>query len=333
MVYYALIRLVDNNRYISFSGESHKVRKIHMKLAAGHSKDLYGHLAASVSILFWGSTFISSKILLNSFTPIEILLLRFTIGFFALLLAYPHILKPKSLKEEFMFAMAGLSGVTLYFLFENTALTYSFASNVGIIVSINPFFTAILAHFTLKGEKLRPSFFAGFITAILGIVLINLNGSFYFKLNPLGDTLAVLASAVWAVYSVITKKICEKNYNTIACTRRIFFYGILLTIPFCLFTGIRPDISKIVSGVNLFNLLFLGLGASALCFVTWGYAVGILGAIKTSVYIYLNPVITIIASILILHERITWLTALGAVLTMAGLFLSEIKVKPKEITE
>jgi drug/metabolite transporter (DMT)-like permease len=75
----------------------------------------------------------------------------------------------------------------------------------------------------------------------------------------------------------------------------------------------------------VFNIIYLGLGASALCFVTWNFAVKVLGAVKTSIYIYIVPVITVITSTLILHEKITFLSGMGTVLTLAGLFLSESK--------
>jgi len=301
-----------------------------MKTDIKHPKNISSHLAATLTMLIWGTTFISTKILLRNFTPIEILLLRFIIGYAALFLVYPHCLKPKSLKEELLFASAGFCGITLYYMLENTALTYTLASNVGIIISVAPFFTAILAHFLLDGEKLNLSFFIGFITAIIGISLITLNGRFILKINPLGDILAVLAAAVWAIYSILMKKISERNYNTIACTRRVFFYGILFMIPISSFLGVHLEFGKITNGTNLFNLLFLGLGASALCFVTWNFAVATLGAVKTSVYIYLVPVITIAASALILHEKITGVAALGALLTMAGLFVSEKRVRIKK---
>lgn len=74
---------------------------------------------------------------------------------------------------------------------------------------------------------------------------------------------------------------------------------------------------------NLFNFIFLGIGACALCFVTWNYAVRHLGIVKTSVYIYGVPVITTITSALILHETITLVTISGIALTLVGLFLSE----------
>ena len=86
---------------------------------------------------------------------------------------------------------------------------------------------------------------------------------------------------------------------------------------------------RFLQPVNLFNILFLGLGASALCFVTWNTAVKLLGAVKTSIYIYLVPAVTVITSILILNETITWIAACGTFLTLVGLFISERKVKRK----
>ena len=82
--------------------------------------------------------------------------------------------------------------------------------------------------------------------------------------------------------------------------------------------------------VCLLNILFLGLGASALCFVTWNFAVRSLGAVRTSTYIYMVPVITLIASVLILHEPFTWMTGAGMLLTLAGLVLSEQKPREKQ---
>ena len=79
----------------------------------------------------------------------------------------------------------------------------------------------------------------------------------------------------------------------------------------------------------LFNIFYLGLGASALCFVTWNFAVKELGPVKTSAYIYMVPVITVLTSALILSEPLTLLTGTGTILTLAGLFLSEHKAGKK----
>ena len=287
------------------------------------NKEFTGHLLAIITVLIWGTTFIATKILLISFTPIEILFFRFSIGLIVLTVVYPHRLKGTGVKQELMFAAAGLCGVTLYFLLENIALTYTLASNVGVVVSVAPFFTAILSHWFLKEEKLRATFFIGFVIAMMGILLINFNESVILKLNPLGDILAVLAAVIRAVYSILIRKISGFGYNTIQVTRRVFLYGLIFMIPVLFALPFRFDFRRFSQPANLFNILFLGLGASALCFVTWNTSVKILGAVKTSIYIYMVPAITVLTSFLVLHERITLLAVCGTALIVAGLFISE----------
>lgn len=282
-----------------------------------------GHIAALITIVIWGTTFISTKILLADFTPIEILFFRFLLGLLVLIAVYPKRLRIKDKKQELTFAAAGLCGICLYYLLENIALTYTMASNVGVIISVAPFFTAVLSHIFLKTEeKLKARFFVGFIVAMTGICLISFSGS-ELKLNPVGDILAVVAAFVWAVYSLLTR-------NTIQTTRRIFTYGILFMIPFLFAFDFNLDMQKFVKPEYALNLIYLGLGASALCFVTWNYAVKVLGAVKTSVYIYIVPVITVVTSVIVLKEEITWIAAIGIGLTLIGLFLSESKLKFKK---
>ena len=284
-----------------------------------------GHLAALLTILIWGTTFISTKVLLVDFQPVEILFFRFVLGLLALLIVCPRRLTGTTLRQEIVFGAAGLCGVCLYYLMENIALTYTMASNVGVIISAAPFFTAILSHLLLKKEeKLGAAFFVGFLIAMAGIALISFNGS-ALQLNPTGDLLALLAAFLWACYSILTRRISGYGYHTILTTRRIFFYGILFMVPALFLFDFRLELDRFANPVYLLNILFLGLGASALCFVTWNFAVRLLGAVKTSVYIYLVPVITVAASVVILREPFTWMTGAGTVLTLAGLLLSEGK--------
>lgn len=286
-----------------------------------------GHMAALLTILVWGTTFISTKVLLVSFQPVEILFFRFVMGFIVLILVYPHRLKLEDKRQEGIFMLAGLCGICMYYLLENIALTCTLASNVGVIISVAPFFTAILTRLFMKDEeKLKANFFAGFAAAMIGICLISFNGS-RLELNPLGDILALVAAFVWACYSVLTRKISSYGYHTIQTTRRTFAYGILFMLPALFFFEFHLDLGRFADPLYTGNIIFLGLGASALCFVTWNFAVKVLGAVKTSVYIYLVPVITIVTSALILHEKITPMAAAGTILTMAGLFLSEYKPK------
>lgn len=297
------------------------------KEKAMENKKVFGHGIAIFTIFIWGTTFISTKILLRAFQPVEILFFRFVMGFILLWIMSPHWLPVKNWKQELTFAGAGLTGMTMYYLMENIALTYSQASNVGVIVSIAPVFTAITARIFLKEEgKLRPAFFAGCIIALIGISLISFSGT-TMHLNPIGDILSVGAAIVWSFYSVLSKKIGAFGYSVIQTTRRTFFYGILFMIPALFFFDFKLDLYRFATPAYLFNIFYLGLGASAICFVTWNMAVRILGAIKTSVYIYLAPVVTAVTSVIVLHEKITFLSGLGIVLVLGGLLLSEQKKK------
>ena len=289
------------------------------------NKSIAGHLSVLFTVIIWATTFISTKVLLSYLRPAEILLIRFIIGLAALFIAFPKRLENTDIKQEMTFAAAGLCGITLYYLFENIALTYTMASNVGVMVSTAPFFTAILTHIFIKdGERLRVNFFIGFAVAMAGILMINLSGS-RFEISPKGDILALLAAVVWGFYSVLTKKISGYGYNTILTTRRIFIYGIAFMLPALLMLGFKPDIHSIAEPICLLNIIYLGLGASALCFVTWNFAVNVLGPVRTGAYIYIQPAITIAASVLILKERVTALSLAGALLTAAGLVISEYK--------
>ena len=286
-----------------------------------------GHLAALFTIIIWGTTFISTKVLLTDFKPVEILFFRFVMGFAVLLLACPHRMEGVGRRQEMTFVLAGLSGICLYYLLENIALTYTMASNVGVIISVAPFFTAMLSRLFLKSEgKLRANFFIGFVVAMTGVLLISFNGS-RMELNPAGDVLAVMAALVWACYSILTRKISSFGYPVILTTRRTFFYGILCMIPALFLFDFEMGLERFADMAHLRGILYLGLGASALCFVTWNLAVKVLGAVKTSVYIYMVPVITVVTSVLILKEPVTWVSVMGTLLAVAGLFLSEYNGK------
>ena len=130
-----------------------------------------------------------------------------------------------------------------------------------------------------------------------GICLISFNGS-QLSLDPRGDLLAVLAAVVWAVYSLLTKQIGGYGWNVIQTTRRIFGWGILFMIPAAAVMDFRLGLERLSEPSYVGMFLYLGLGACAACFVTWNFAIKTLGPIKTMVYIYLVPVITVVCSVL-----------------------------------
>lgn len=291
------------------------------------NKRTLAHILALFTSVVWGTTFVSTRILItNGLSPHGIMFVRFIIGYIMLCILSKGRIKVKSLKEEILFALAGLCGMTLYQLFENVALSYTQASNVSVLISIAPLITGILAS-RFSGEKLTNSFLLGFIISISGIFIIGLNDSFVLKISPKGDLLAILGAVVWGFYSIITKALGTRGYNIISVTRRIFFYGMTITAFIMPALGFDITLSYFTTPKFLFNLMYLGLIASAICFVTWNYAIKILGATKSSVYIYLNPLITILFSVMFLSEHITTYMVIGTVLIVTGLLISEMRDK------
>lgn len=286
------------------------------------NENALGHITALFTILVWGTTFVSTKILLVDFTPIEILFIRFVVGLLALFLIMPRIVRWMGWRCEKLFMLAGLFGVTLYYLLENIALTGTLATNVGVIVSVAPFFTAVLERFINKGKPLSLQFVVGFIVAMVGICFISFSET-GIHLSFSGDVLALCAAVVWACYSVCMTRISALGLPTVKATRRVFEYGLLFMILFLPVLGFAPDASAFLNPINIGNLLFLGLGASAVGFVTWNFSVKRLGAVVTSVYIYLVPVITAVASWIVLGERLVPLALCGVALTIIGLFISQ----------
>ncbi len=287
------------------------------------SSTAVGHAAALFTVVVWGVTFVCTKVLLRDFQAVEILFLRFAMAFCALYLVAPGRLPHMTPRRHAVTAAAGLTGTCLYYLLENIALDHTMASNVAVILTAAPLFTGLVGRFVFRsGEHLGLFFYLGFFVAMTGICLISFNGA-QLSLNPVGDLLAVSAGLVWAFYACLTSIMGTWGVSSIQITRATFGWGLLFMIPCMPLFGFDCNFARLLRPVNLGNMLFLGLVASALCFTTWNMAVRALGTVRASLYIYLVPVITVAVSVVVLNESLTWLSALGTILTLAGLFLSQ----------
>ena len=294
------------------------------------NKQLLGHILACGTQIMWGATFVSTKVLLNYFQPVEILFIRMLLAVIALFVIDPHPLRLGDRRRELAFAGAGLTGLVLYFLLENTALTMTYASNVGIIVACAPFFVAVMVGLFFK-EKQGKNFYIGFVIAIAGVIMVSVSGKQSFHLNPFGDFLAFLAMISWGAYSAIVKKVSEWDYPIVAVTRRIYFYGVILLLPVLLYEEDGWNLSAFREPTVIANLLFLGLCASALGFFLWNLATGWIGAVKTSLYIYVSPIVTVVLSMFVLHEKMTVFSVIGSVCILIGLMISQGKPTEQKV--
>lgn len=281
------------------------------------------HYSIAFFVMFiWSVTFVSTKVLLQSLSPLEILIYRYMLAYLCFVAINPRFERLRGWREEFKLAMAGLLGVTLYFLCENYAVDYSSPSNVALLVVISPLITGILAHFMTEGEPLTKRFAAGCTLALTGVFFVVFNGHFILRLHPLGDLLAIAASFIFAVYSIILKN-QDKAYSPLFITRRSFFYALLFMLPMTASQSFRWLPPELFSTSVLLNLAFLSIVASCLCFWLWNRVIWWLGAVKASNILYLVPPTTALASFFVLNERITIFTVCGTVLVLMGVYISQ----------
>jgi drug/metabolite transporter (DMT)-like permease len=281
------------------------------------------HFIAVITMTIWGTTYISTKVLIcHGLTPVEIIFYRFSMAYVCIWPFSFHHLWAKTLKDELLFVAAGLCGGSLYFLSENTALGMTLASNVSLILCTAPIITAFLYFFLNKGERLKSSLIYGSLMALVGVALVIFNGDVILKINPLGDFLTLLAALMWAIYSLIVKHL-GAGYPALLVTRKVFFYGLLTLIPVFPFSPVRFDTTVLSQPEVYGNLIFLGLVASMLCYLMWNAAMKRLGVVRVTNYIYIGPVVTLVASHFLIHERITAIALLGSVFILSGVYMAE----------
>jgi drug/metabolite transporter (DMT)-like permease len=292
------------------------------EIGATRNQKITGHLFALFTTLVWGSCFVLTKVMLNAFTPIQIIPLRMGLAYLAL-----WALRPKTLKlpwkDELMFILIGITGGSVYFFLQNTAAAHTSAANVSILVSMSPIITVILAQFfSRRGEKLGKWVYMGAVVAIAGVIMVVLNGTLTFHLSPLGDLLALAAALMWAIYSILIKKYTER-YDNFLVTRRVFLWAFLTAVPLMLITDDMPSLTPLFTQPSiLLSWLFLGVFGNAVCFALWNIAFKNLGVVITNNYLYATPFVTVVVGWLLLGEKISLMSILGAVLITLGVIFA-----------
>jgi len=290
-----------------------------------------GHIIALLVVSIWGTTFVSSKVLLNAgMMPAEIFVIRFIMAYVCMTLLSHRRLWADNLKDELTLVGLGIMGGSLYFLTENMALMYSTSANVSILVSSTPILTAVILAMFYKSERLTRIQIVGSLIAFIGGILVVLNGQFVLHLNPLGDTLAIAAALTWALYSLFMKRIMDR-YRTDFITRKIFGYGILSIIPYFLFyEPFSVSLSDLAEPLIAGNLIFLGFIASMGGYLLWNWVMHELGAVRSTNYIYFQSLVTMIAGSIVLNERITLIGTAGALILIFGMVLASSLSKKRK---
>lgn len=281
------------------------------------------HLGALMAVTAWGIAFINTKVLLQyGLSAVEIYVYRFIVAYLCVFIVCPRPFFSNSFSDEFKFLLCGLCGNSIYFIAENTALNYTLVTNVSLIVTTSPIITALLVGLIYRSERPNRGFMTGSFIAFAGVACVIFNSSFMVEVNPLGDMLALLAAVCWAVYSLLLRPL-NAIYSVWFVTRKTFFYGVLTALPFLAVEPSLTDFSVLLQPAVIGNLCFLAMVCSVLAYVLWASAIKRLGVIASGNYLYVSPIVTLVASALYLGENVSVVGYIGCALIMLGVILSE----------
>lgn len=274
-------------------------------------------LAILFAVVLWGYSFVSTKIVLRELPPISIAFFRQIIASIALIifLYIKKLFVRMPLKDVLLLSASSFFGIVLYFVFENTGLKYTSASNGSIIVAAVPIFTLVTEYLFYK-LKITRRLVICLVLSVAGVFMVIFEEGFDFSSGSTkGNVLMIGAMVAWVIYTIICKSLTEK-YKGIVITAYQMIAGSILFIPFILReTGQWQSLS----GYALANLLYLALLCSALAYYLYNFAVRGLGATVTSMFLNLIPVVSIIGGVVVLHETISLLQIGGMIIIMLSL--------------
>jgi drug/metabolite transporter (DMT)-like permease len=277
---------------------------------------------ALLSISFWGVSFVSAKAVLAKLDPYSLLVLRFGLG--ALFLLVILLLNRSRLRISIGYiphlVVLGILGVFIHQVLQATALLTINASSAGWLISFSPIFTVILSVLFLH-EKMNVKKALGMVVAIAGVFLVTTTRSghsFEFALN-IGFILMLLSTLNWAIYSILLKRL-HIPYPALLVTFYMSLIGFMLTLPFIIRNRGWEKLSMLTQA-EWAHLFFLAIFVSGIGYWYWGKALEVLDASKVSMFIYLEPLVTLIAAIFLLHEKFILISAIGGIIIIIGVVI------------
>ena len=279
-------------------------------------------LKALVAVVVWGASFPSMKVAVAEVSYSTVICVRFGAAALALVLYLAFRKRLRLLPSREMWAFVGLGFLGIFF--HNSLQAYALqtvsASMSGLIIAANPIVIALLGSLLLS-ERLEVASVAGILLAAVGVLIIISRGdmSALVRLDfSLGETIVALSVFTWGFFSVLSRKALQRTPPELGLAYALTFGWLFSTIPFLL-SGGAAEVAAI-SGKAWANILFLGLICSALAYLFWYEALQTLPASEVGVFLYVNPVVTLILSVILLGETVTISMVVGGLLVFAGVW-------------
>lgn len=288
---------------------------------------LRSHLALLLAMLLWGSSFVALKVAVNELAPMIVVFMRMAIGSAAFLVVWPwlrHGFHYQAGDWKYLVGMA-LFEPCLYFIFEALALKYTSAGQAGMITAMLPMMVAVAAYFILK-ERSSWRQWLGFVIAVSGVIWMTVTSEKDDQAPNaiLGNTLEFFAMCAAVGYTLMVKHL-TRRYSAFLLTAMQSFVGAVFFLPLALASPWPEQVSMSTFGVLIYLGLIITLGAYGL----YNYSLTYLKATVAAGYANLLPVFTLLFSMILLGERLTWSQWLAIGLVFVGVYLSQERRRTK----
>lgn len=285
------------------------------------------HIAAFFSMLFWGISYIWSKIAFEYFTPLSTIFMRLivsSITLFLIMLMMGKIEKIKR-KDFLMFAMSALFNPFIYFIGESYGLERVSASISAFIIATIPVFTPFVAYWFLR-ERLSVTNVIGLIISFLGVMMIIFNIDLSLAASPDGIALLFMGVIAALIYGILLKKLTVK-YQPVTIIAWQNTIGIVYFLPLFLYFDFPEILTVQPSKSAVYSVILLGVVSSSFAYSLYAYVVKYIGISKANIYTNLIPVFAAIAAFILLDETFTTFKIIGMSVIIFGVILSELERK------
>ncbi|SFA52247.1 Uncharacterized membrane protein [Parageobacillus thermantarcticus] len=271
--------------------------------------------------LFWAGNYIFGKYVIAEISPLWLTFIRWLVALLFLLPISYFLERPRygEIIKQFWLPLiiSGVLGIIGYNLLLYGALEYTSPMNAAIVNSLNPAIIVILSFFLLK-ERITFVNAAGFIISLVGVLFILTNGHlqwiFQTSYNR-GDLMMLLAGVVWALYSIIGKKLAVPPITATACS---VFFSILLLFPFLF---LQPLPLAELSEEGWIGIIYICLFPSVFSFLFWNMSVKKVGPSYAGIYLNLIAVFTAMITFL-LGGDISASQLIGGAFVLIGVYLA-----------
>jgi len=284
---------------------------------------------ALFAVVVWGASFVATKIAVGEVSPDLVVFLRFGMGVIILgsVVWNRQQLRLHDKKDWLYLMLLGFLGITFHQWLQSTGLVTAQAVTTGWIVASIPIFMAVLSWIFLK-ERLAWLQVLGICLATFGVLLIitkgDLGSLFSGHFGTVGDFLILVSAPNWAVFSILSKRGLEK-YPAAEMMFYVMLFGWIFSSLLLLNNG---DLNQFraISLNGWLAIAFLGVFCSGVAYIYWYDALQALSVSQTGVFLYLEPLITVIVASLLLGEKLFFSGLLGGGIILLGVWMVNRKL-------